>query len=185
MHTRKRSNEGEGQSLSCDSSVVPRTLRVVTDGNLGIYASTNEGQDEFLHRWHVSSEYGGGQVVIKQEAAPGELVENASPQRNQIIRNIDCVIESAGDRTPMFWMLVRDEEPSRAYVQLMKTYKADPRLLLRDLPQRKAEALESIAENLTILLWSDFRELVCGAGWDEESTAVKQDLERRILISTP
>ena len=105
------------------------------------------------------------------------------PQRNQIIRNIDCLIENAGDRTPIFWMLVRDEEPSRAYVQLMKSYRADPRLLVRDLPHCKAEALEEIAKNLTILRWSDFGELVCGPGWDEESTAVKQELDKRTATS--
>ena len=48
------------------------------------------------------------------------------PQRNQIVRNIDCLIENAGERLPIFWMLVRDEAPERAYVQLMKNYKADP-----------------------------------------------------------
>ena len=62
----------------------------------------------------------------------------------------------------------------------MGSYKADPSLLIRDLPHRKAEMLEEIANNLTILLWSDLRELACGPGWDEESTAVKQELERRI-----
>ena len=32
------------------------------------------------------------------------------PERNQIVRNIDCVIEKAGDRRPYFWMFVRDKE---------------------------------------------------------------------------
>ena len=124
------------------------------------------------------------QFLVYVEAKLGSDVSMSTtydPQRNQIVRNIDCLIESAGNRTPMFWMLARDEEPSRAYVQLMGSYKIDPGGLIRDLPHRDPETLKGIAQNLTILLWSDFRELVCGPGWDEESAAVKQELERRIL----
>lgn len=55
--------------------------------------------------------------------------------------------------------------------------------LARELPHRQQPALEVVARNLTILLWSDFSELVCGPGWNSESTAVKQELERRILKS--
>ena len=102
------------------------------------------------------------------------------PQRNQIIRNIDCLLEMAGHREPLFWMLVRDDEPRRAYVQLMTTYTADPGLLSRDLPHRNPEKLKAIAQNLTIILWNDLKELVCGPGWDETSMAVKRELERRI-----
>jgi hypothetical protein len=82
---------------------------------------------------------------------------------------------------PLFWMLVRDEAPERAYVQLMKNYKADPSLLARELPHREQAVLDTVAQNLTILLWSEFSELVCGPGWDAQRTAVKQELERRIL----
>ena len=103
------------------------------------------------------------------------------PQRNQIVRNIDCLIENAGERMPLFWMLARDEAPDRTYVQLMTRYKADPCLLARELPHRQQSTLDAVAQNLTILLWSDFGELVCGPGWDAESSAVKQELERRIL----
>jgi hypothetical protein len=113
------------------------------------------------------------------------MVTTYDKQRNQIVRNIDCLIASAGNRTPIFWMLVRDELPTRAYVQLMNNYRADPRLLARDLPHRDSTVLRSIAQNLTIVLWSDFKELVCGAGPDPETTSVKRELERRILGSVP
>jgi hypothetical protein len=63
------------------------------------------------------------------------------PHRNQIARNIDCLIDQAGERQPVFWLLVRDEEPSRAYVQLMNGYKSDPSLLALDLPHRDVETL--------------------------------------------
>lgn len=124
------------------------------------------------------------QFLVYVEAKLGSDISMGTtydPQRNQIIRNIDCLIESAGDRTPIFWMLVRDEEPTRGYVQLMNRYRDDPRLLIRDLPHRDVETLKRVAKNLTILLWSDFKELVCGPGADQETTAVKRELERRIL----
>lgn len=103
--------------------------------------------------------------LIYAEAKLGSDISMSTtydPQRNQIIRNIDCLIESAGKRTPIFWMLVRDQSPGRAYVQLMNNYRADPELLIRDLPHRSPELLRCIAQNLTTLLWSDFRALVCG-----------------------
>jgi hypothetical protein len=103
------------------------------------------------------------------------------PARNQIARNIDCLLEKAAGRAPLFWLLVRDEEPDRAYVQLVSNYQSDPALLARDLPHRDTTTLEKMARDLTILLWSDFRELVCGLGMDAETNAVKQELERRIL----
>ncbi len=123
------------------------------------------------------------QFLVFAEAKLGSDVSmNTSydPQRNQIARNIDCLIEKAGDRVPIFWMIVRDEEPSRAYLQLMDNYKSDPGLLARDLPHRDAATLEKVAQNLTILQWSDFKELVCCPGADFETNSVKLDLERRI-----
>lgn len=58
------------------------------------------------------------------------------PARNQIARNIDCLIESTGDREPVFWMLVRDVEADRAYVQQIERYRSEPGTLHRDLPHR-------------------------------------------------
>jgi hypothetical protein len=126
--------------------------------------------------------------VVFIEAKLGSDVSMSTtydPQRNQIIRNIDCLIANAGKRTPIFWLLARDEEPTRAYVQLMNSYKSDPSLLVRELAHRDAETLRCIAQKLTILLWSDFKELVCGPGADPEITAVKRELERRILGYEP
>ncbi len=125
------------------------------------------------------------QFLVYVEAKLGsDIAMNTKydPQRNQIIRNIDCLIANAGNRKPIFWLLVKDETPARDYVQIMNTYKADPSLLFRDLPHRDAETLKGIAQNLTILRWSDFRELVCGPDLDAETAAVKQELERRILV---
>jgi hypothetical protein len=124
------------------------------------------------------------QFLVYAEAKLGSDISmdtKYDPQRNQIVRNIDCLIENAGRRVPIFWLLVRDEAPDRAYAQLMKSYMADLSLLARELPHRDQATLNVVAQNLTILLWSDFSELVCGPGWDAESAAVKQELRRRIL----
>jgi hypothetical protein len=123
------------------------------------------------------------QFLIFAEAKLGSDVSLSTtydPRRNQIIRNIDCLISSAGNRTPLFWMFVRDDAADRAYVQLMKNYKADPGLLIRDLPHRDEETLRGIARNLTTLLWSDFSEMVNEPGGDAERTAVQREWARRI-----
>ncbi len=103
------------------------------------------------------------------------------PQRNQIVRNIDCLIASAGNRVPIFWMIVKDERPERAYVQLMSSYKADPSLLYKALPHRDEGTLAEIAQNLTFVLWSDFEEDFSKPGVDAETTAVNLELVRRVL----
>lgn len=127
-----------------------------------------------------------GQVMIFIEAKLGSDISMSTsydPGRNQIIRNIDCVLERAGSRQPAFWMLVRDLQPTRSYVQLMQAYQADPGILARDLPHRDLRQIREIAQNLTILLWSDFAGLVCSSQpvSDPEAAAVIAELSRRIL----
>jgi hypothetical protein len=122
--------------------------------------------------------------LVFVEAKLGSDVSTSTrhdPERNQIVRNIDCLIDQAGDRVPVFWLLVRDEEPSRAYVQLVASYKNDPILLARELPHRSEKTLADIARNLTIVRWSDLKELVCTLGRDQEENAVKQELKLRIV----
>jgi hypothetical protein len=111
------------------------------------------------------------------------LSTSYDPERNQIARNIDCVIEEAGDRVPIFWMVVRDLDASRAYVQLMQSYRSDPAILAAILPHRDSGALEVMARNLVVLQWADFGELVCSRGADETVNAVKLELERRIMTA--
>lgn len=48
------------------------------------------------------------------------------PARNQIVRNIDCVIEESGSTDPLFWMWVKDRESSRMYVQVLRQYRGSP-----------------------------------------------------------
>jgi hypothetical protein len=104
------------------------------------------------------------------------------PARNQIIRNIDCLLESARGRTPFFWMFVRDASPDRAYTQLMRKYREDPKTLARELPHRDPLLLEKVAQGLTIVTW---REIAQGIGApcatdDEPLLSIKRELWRRI-----
>jgi hypothetical protein len=104
------------------------------------------------------------------------------PARNQIIRNIDCLLESARGRTPFFWMFVRDASQGRAYTQLMQKYCEDPTTLSRDLPHRDPLLLEKVAQGLTIVTWREIARGICApcATDDEQLVSIKRELRRRI-----
>jgi hypothetical protein len=104
------------------------------------------------------------------------------PARNQIIRNIDCLLDSARGRTPFFWMFVRDASPGRAYTQLMRKYREDPTTLSRDLPHRDPLLLEKVAQSLTIVTWREIAQEICApcATDDEQLLSIKRELCRRV-----
>lgn len=104
------------------------------------------------------------------------------PERNQIARNIDCVLEACGRRLPGFWMFVRDRKPARAYVQLMNRYRTAGELN-RSLPHRAAAQLEEVASRLAVVTWSDLLPLSAGphrAGLEAE---VWTELNRRVAFT--
>lgn len=128
----------------------------------------------------------GDEFIVFIEAKFGSDISmntTYDPHRNQIARNIDCLLDKAGEREPAFWMLVRDVDASRAYAQLMNAYKSDPALLADALPHRQPEVLERVCRNLAILRWSDFEELVCGPADDLGIAATMRELERRVTPS--
>jgi hypothetical protein len=109
------------------------------------------------------------------------LTTTYDPERNQIARNIDCVLEVCGKRRPFFWMFVRDRQPTRAYVQLMDRYRAASELN-RSLPHRAVQRLAEIASGLAVVTWSELLALLAGApqmGVEEE---VQRELERRVSL---
>jgi hypothetical protein len=58
----------------------------------------------------------GRSYIIFIEAKLGSDVSfrtKYDPERNQIVRNIDCVLEVCGKRRPVFWMFVRDRQSTR------------------------------------------------------------------------
>lgn len=104
------------------------------------------------------------------------------PGRNQIVRNIDCVLEGAPARTPHFWMLVRDIDSGRAYTALMRKYRERPEILFRELPHRDPAILRELSRGLVLLTWRDISAGLCEpAPKDSELVlSVKRELQRRI-----
>jgi len=104
------------------------------------------------------------------------------PGRNQIVRNIDCLLDSATGRAPFFWMFVRDASPARAYTQLMTKYREDPQTLSRDLPHRDPAHLQKVAQGLTLMTWRDIGKDACAAheADNEQLLSIKRELWRRI-----
>ena len=75
-----------------------------------------EGQTE------VDIVFEGIEYLVFVEAklsSPVSLETTYDPLRNQIIRNIDCAIEEAGGRQPLFWMFVKDRQPQFSYSEII------------------------------------------------------------------
>ena len=82
------------------------------------------------------------------------------PARNQIVRNIDCLIDEAGTTLPVFWMLVRDSGNGRAYSQLLADYRKNPSRLAQALPHRDPAVLAEIARRISLILWKDLMTVI-------------------------
>jgi hypothetical protein len=104
------------------------------------------------------------------------------PERNQIARNVDCVLEVCGKRRPVFWMFVRDRQPTRAYVQLMERYRMASELN-RSLPHRAAARLEEVASGLAVVTWAELMRLLVGANRMGLEADVQREIERRVAFA--
>jgi hypothetical protein len=102
------------------------------------------------------------------------------PRRNQIVRNIDCLLECAADSTPYFWMACRDRGPSRSYVQAVESYQSNPMLLADALPHRDREVLADVIRRTTIFLWGELADLIDLTSLDSDRREVLEELRRRI-----
>jgi hypothetical protein len=105
------------------------------------------------------------------------------PSRNQIVRNIDCLLDQANGRTPFFLMLVRDAAEGRAYTQLISKYRHNPATLVEELPHHASEMVKSVARNLAIIRWKDLLapSIENGPEDDGVTLAVKKELRIRVL----
>jgi hypothetical protein len=126
-----------------------------------------------------------GSFVIYVEAkleADISMRTTYDPARNQIVRNIDCVLDAAAARAPHFWMFVRDAGSGRAYTELMRQYRDQPGLLVRELPHRDPVALRELARGLVVLTWREISDGICEtAPHDSELLlSVKRELRHRI-----
>jgi hypothetical protein len=104
------------------------------------------------------------------------------PERIQIARNVDCVLDVCGNRRPAFWMFVRDRAATRAYVQLMERYR-DVSELNRAVPHRAAPRLASICADLAVVTWADLLKLLAGVGWSAPEVDVELELRRRVMLA--
>jgi hypothetical protein len=125
-------------------------------------------------------------LVVFAEAKLGSDISSSTtydPRRNQIVRNIDCVLDRAKGRIPMFWMLARDAGQGRSYTKLLSHYRAQPDALVADLPHHDPETVTGLAGNLTLLLWKDIvaRAAEVVAGDDDQIASIKNELSRRCL----
>ncbi len=105
------------------------------------------------------------------------------PCRNQIVRNIDCLLENASRREPFFWMFVRGTDNRHAYWQLAEEYSTYPEKLCAELPHRDPELLKWIARNIAVIRWQDLAKSLLNT-FDTDTNEVrnvKQELAHRIL----
>ncbi len=103
------------------------------------------------------------------------------PARNQIIRNIDCLLGQAAGRQARFWMLVRDAQSRRLYTGLINEYRSDPGLIVEALPHRDPDQIRRLAGALGLILWSDLaRPWLYQGATDAAREAVRLELIRRI-----
>ena len=99
------------------------------------------------------------------------------PLRNQIERNIDCVIEEAADRQPLFWMFVKDRRPQFRYSKIIEDYRSDVRLLESRLPHRDPGVLAQMVKGIAVVEW---RELVPLLPDTPGLTDVLAEIRRRV-----
>jgi hypothetical protein len=121
---------------------------------------------------------GRGYLLFAEAKLGSDISANTTydPDRNQIVRNIDVLLESCSARFPVFWLIANDRGPSRAYVQLMRSYREDPRGLLALLPHRSPEQIERVQPTLAIVLWRDLLDAL-----EPQPGAVLDELLRRAV----
>jgi hypothetical protein len=110
------------------------------------------------------------------------LCTEYDPRRNQIVRNIDCLLDKAGGRFPIFWMLVRDAGQDRSYTQLLRYYRAQPDALVCALPHHDPDRVVALAQTLGLILWKGLVHDVIQLSTDddEETRLIKNELSRRV-----
>jgi len=109
------------------------------------------------------------------------LATTYDPARNQIARNIDCVLEVCRQRRPTFWMFVRDRQPTRAYMQLMARYRSPSELHL-SLPHRAMTRLGDVVAGLAVVTWSELLALLDGTKPSGFEPGVERELRRRVSV---
>lgn len=128
-------------------------------------------------------------LVVVAEAKLGSDISARTkydPLRDQIVRNIDCALDQAGNQIPIFWMLVRDTGPSRLYTKLLHAYRINPDTLIGKLPHRDSARVVALAKNLSIIPWKDLLQSMIELSVsqdDDETKVIAKELALRIGVS--
>jgi hypothetical protein len=98
-------------------------------------------------------------------------------ERDQISRNIDCLLENCGDRRPFFWMIVRDDGPGWLYTQRLDLLRKGTHKFL---PHRPQEVTGRVARGTALFLWHEVLEIATrDLSHDEMTTSVDTELRMR------
>ena len=118
-------------------------------------------------RTEVDAVLDGNRYLVFIEAKLLSKVETSTkhdPNRNQIARNIDCVIEHAGEKRPYFWMFVRRRGPGdTGHWEIIDRYRSASSVLAKELPHRDPIELERILRNLAVIEWRELMPLIPAA----------------------
>ena len=159
-------------------------IRMKTSGNAewerrALSAASVEGESEIDIILRTSK------MTCFIEAKLGSDVSSSTtydPVRNQIGRNIDCLLETCGATQPVFWMMVRDRDRARDYTRLMRQYRDDPVSLSQLLPHRSLPELTAVTCNLATVLWSDVLSAYQHEPLDSHAVSVRDELHRRARL---
>ena len=99
------------------------------------------------------------------------------PLRNQIERNIDCVLENAGNQDALFWMFIKKRQSEFTYMKVIEDYRSDIGRLQSRLPHRDPKLLARLVENIGLVEW---RELVSLLPDSPELVDVRAEICRRV-----
>ena len=114
------------------------------------------------------------EAKLLSDISPGTRYD---PERNQILRNIDCAIEQADGRLPWFWMFVKDRSSEWRYQQLIEEYRTKPESLARPLPHRDPATLARMARGIAVIAWRDLLPLLPDT---PETADAREELRRRV-----
>ena len=128
----------------------------------------------------VDAVFEGSEFLVFVEAKLGSDISEQTtydPLRNQIERNIDCAIEEAGDRQPLFWMFVKERQTQFTHSKIIETYRSDVGVLQSRLPHRDSGVLARIVKGIAVVEW---RELVSLIPDTPGLTDVLAEIRRRV-----
>jgi len=102
------------------------------------------------------------------------------PSRHQLIRNMDCCLEAAGDRTAAVWLLAPSAASDHIYRRLVDDYRKSPDVAHQLVPHRDTDTIAEMCSRLAVVTWAAALDGVTPD--DDEERAVLEELRRRLPI---